>query len=165
MHSRKKTSTIQWAARALIEPPKQRIPLGLLRAVLGFPSPAEDFQDDCLDLNELLVRNPPSTFFYRAEGDSMTGAGIYSGDLLVVDRSLTPIDGDLVIAIWEGNTPVCKVLRIRADHIELESRNPSMSNLVLAAEVEVEMFCVTGVVRALRRRSGRRQRVLQRCTR
>lgn len=112
-------------------------PVGMLRAALGFPSPAEDFVDDSLDLNELLVRNPPATFFYRACGNSMREAGIYSGDVLVVDRSVEPAQGDIVVAIWDGNAPACKVLRLCGDHVELHSCNAAVSPIVLAPEAQL----------------------------
>ena len=69
--------------------------------VAGFPSPAEQYQEPPLDLNELLVKRPAATYFVRVEGDSMVGAGISDGDLLVVDRSLRPADGDVIIASVE----------------------------------------------------------------
>ena len=72
----------------------------------GFPSPAEQYAEMPLDLNELLVRNPPATYFVRASGDSMTGAGIRSGDILVVDRSLDAADGSIVIANVDGEFTV-----------------------------------------------------------
>ncbi|MGB7397180.1 MAG: S24 family peptidase, partial [Candidatus Macondimonas sp.] len=74
--------------QAEVDAPVLRLPMGAARAVLGFPSPAEDFEGDSVDLNELLVRNPPATFLYRAEGCSMIGAGICDGDVLIVDRSV-----------------------------------------------------------------------------
>lgn len=78
--------------------------------VAGFPSPAEQYQEQPLDLNELLVRHPAATFFVRVQGDSMTGAGINDGDLLVVDRSIRPADGDVIIACVDGDFTV-KTLR------------------------------------------------------
>ena len=141
---------------ARIEPSPVAVPVGTARAVLGFPSPADDFEDGTLDLNELLVRNPPATFLYQAAGRSMEQAGIFDGDLLVVDRSETPQDTHIVIATWDGNAPSCKVLSLRDDHIELESRDrPRSPNIVLAPDIEVEIFVVTGVVRLLRRKPGR----------
>lgn len=131
------------------------LPLGAARASMGFPSPAEDFQDDTIDLNELLVRNPPATFLYRAEGWSMLHAGICDGDILIVDRSVAPKDGDVVIATWEGNQPVCKVLKVAGDHLELHSRNPHCPNVVLPPGTEAEVFAVVGVVRQMQRRHGR----------
>ena len=132
--------------------------MGAVRASLGFPSPAEDFEDDAVDLNELLIRNPPATFLYRASGHSMLHVGICDGDILVVDRSVTPVDGDIVIAIWEGNQPTCKVLKVCKDHVEFHARNPHHQNIVLAPETEVEVFAVVSVVRQVKRdvRSRRR---------
>ena len=77
----------------------------------GFPSPAEQYLEPPLDLNELLVRRPAATYFVRVEGDSMVGAGIRDGDLLVVDRSLRPADGDVIIASVDGDFTV-KTLRL-----------------------------------------------------
>ena len=74
--------------------------------VAGFPSPAEQYQEQPLDLNELLVKRPAATFFVRVQGDSMIGAGITDGDLLVVDRSLLPADGDIIIACIDGDFTV-----------------------------------------------------------
>jgi DNA polymerase V len=72
----------------------------------GFPSPADDHLEGALDLGAHLVRRPASTFFVRAAGDSMTGAGIHDGDLLVVDRSVQAQHGDVVIAVVEGELTV-----------------------------------------------------------
>ena len=74
--------------------------------VAGFPSPAEQYLEPPLDLNELLVKRPAATFFVRVEGDSMIGAGIRDKDLLVVDRSLTPANGDIIIASVDGEFTV-----------------------------------------------------------
>ena len=79
--------------------------------VAGFPSPAEQYLEPPLDLNELLVRRPAATYFVRVQGDSMVGAGISDGDLLVVDRSLRPADGDVIIASVDGDFTV-KTLRL-----------------------------------------------------
>ncbi|MBB3854736.1 DNA polymerase V [Xanthomonas arboricola] len=122
---------------------------------LGFPSPAEDFQDDELDLNQVLIRNPPATFLYRAEGWSMLLAGVCDGDILVLDRSVRPINGDMVLAIWDGNQPVCKILQVASDHIELHSRSPHCAPIILAPGTEVEVFSVVGVVRHVTRTHAR----------
>ena len=74
--------------------------------VAGFPSPAEQYMEPPLDLNELLVKRPAATYFVRVSGDSMTGAGINDGDILVVDRSLRPADGDIIIACVDGDFTV-----------------------------------------------------------
>jgi DNA polymerase V len=125
------------------------------RASAGFPSPAEDFLDDGIDLNDALIRNPAATYLYRAEGWSMLHAGICDGDILIVDRSVQPLDGDIVVATWEGNQPACKVLKVMGDHLELHSRNPHCPNIVLGPEAEPEIFAVVGVVRQMRRSHGR----------
>lgn len=139
---------------APIDPPRVSVPLSGIRTQLGFPSPAEDFLDDEIDLNEFLVRNPPATFFYRAEGWSMLMAGICSGDILIVDRSVSPKDGDVVVASWDGLEPTCKVLKMCPDHVELHSRNPHCPNIVLENDCEPEIFAVVGVVRQIRRQKA-----------
>ena len=83
-----------------------RLPLIGPRVEAGFPSPADDFIERSLDLNEQLVANPIATFFVRASGHSMDGAGIHDGDLLVVDRALTPTSGNIVVAIVDGGLTV-----------------------------------------------------------
>jgi DNA polymerase V len=80
----------------------------------GFPSPADDFIERSLDLNEQLVTNPIATFFVRASGNSMDGAGIHDGDLLIVDRSITPVHRSIVIAVIDGGLTV-KRLSKRGD--------------------------------------------------
>ena len=90
---------------------KKALPLFLSPVVAGFPSPADDYLDRKLDLHEHMVRNPAATFFVRAAGDSMIGAGIHDGDLLVVDRSITPVNGSVVIAVVEGKLTVKYLLR------------------------------------------------------
>ena len=72
----------------------------------GFPSPAEQYLEPPLDLNARLVKRPAATFFVKVDGDSMIGAGIQDGDLLVVDRSLTPAHGDIIIAAVDGEFTV-----------------------------------------------------------
>jgi len=142
--------------RAAVQPVVLELPVAAVHAALGFPSPAEDFQDGTIDLNGYLVRNPPATFLYRAQGNSMVEAGIVSGDVLVVDRSVQPLDGDIVLAQWEGNAPVCKVLRLRREHMELHSCNPHVPPIVIEGESEVEVFAVVAVARQIRREHARR---------
>jgi DNA polymerase V len=77
----------------------------------GFPSPADDYTEHSLDLNEYLVKHPAATFFVRVRGQSMIGAGIHDGDLLVVDRALEPRDGNVVIAIVDGDLTVKRIRR------------------------------------------------------
>ena len=136
---------------ALCDAPAHAIPLAGVLTRAGFPSPAEDFLDDEIDLHKLLVRNPAATYLYRAQGWSMMLAGICDRDVLVVDRSIEPQHGDVVVATWDGQQPVCKVLHVTADHVELHSRNPHCPNIVLPPDTTVEIFVVVGVARSLRR--------------
>ncbi len=69
----------------------------------GFPNPADDARGIALDLNELIIKHPVSTYYLRVEGDSMTGAGIVHGDIVVVDKSLEPKSGDIVVAAVDGD--------------------------------------------------------------
>lgn len=75
----------------------------------GFPSPAQGYEDEPLDLNELLIRHPAATFFFRVRGDSLKAEGIRDGSLLVVDRSRTPGPGVIVVADWNGEREVCRM--------------------------------------------------------
>ncbi|MBO7088855.1 MAG: translesion error-prone DNA polymerase V autoproteolytic subunit [Lentisphaeria bacterium] len=111
----------------------------------GFPSPAEQYAETPLDLNELLVHNPPATYFVRASGDSMTGAGIRSGDILVVDRSLDAADGSIVIANVDGEFTV-KFFRNGPDGVRLEPANPRYRAITFREGMEFRLF---GVVTAM----------------
>jgi len=88
------------------------LPLFSSRVRAGFPSPADDFIDQHLDLNELLVQKPSATFFAWAEGDSLKDIGIYDGDLLIVDRSIKPKQNMIVVAALDGEL-TCKILDIK----------------------------------------------------
>lgn len=68
----------------------------------GFSTPADEYMERGIDLNEQLIRNKPATFFFRMNGDSMNGAGIYSGDVLIVDRSITNVNGKVIVAVLDG---------------------------------------------------------------
>lgn len=140
---------------AAIDAAAHVVPMAAAHARLGFPSPAEDFLDESIDLHRLLVRQPAATFLYRADGWSMHGAGICDGDILVVDRSVRPQSGDLVIAVWDGNQPSCKVLKVFEHHLELHSANPDFPPIVFEPGAEVEVFAVVGVVRQIQRRASR----------
>ena len=124
--------------------------------VAGFPSPAEQYLEPPLDLNELLVRRPAATYFVRVQGDSMVGAGISDGDLLVVDRSLRPADGDVIIASVDGDFTV-KTLRLgngergtgngergmgngKDVEVRLEPANPNYPVITLKRDQELDYF-------------------------
>lgn len=99
-----------------------------------------------------LASSSAATFLYRTDGWCMSGADVSDGDTLVVDRSVTPLAGDLVIALWEGNQPTCKVLQLFESHMELHSANPDFPPIVLEQATEVGGFAVVGVVRQVKRR-------------
>ncbi len=85
-----------------------KIPQFADQVAAGFPSPAADYCESRLDLNDLCVKHPAATFFVRAQGDSMIDAGIFPGDVIVVDRSLTAKHGDIVIATFNGEHTIKK---------------------------------------------------------
>jgi DNA polymerase V len=118
------------------------LPLYTERVPAGFPSPAEDYIDKKLDLNEHLIKNPAATFFVKVSGHSMIGAGIYDGDILVVDRSVEAADKKIIIGVVNGEFTV-KRIRKKAGKIWLLPENEKYE----AIEVNEEMdFRIWGVV-------------------
>lgn len=103
----------------------QPLPMGFSAVQAGFPSPAENYQENAVDLNDLLVRNPPSTFLIYAKGDSMVDAGINSGDLMVVDRSLTAKNGDIVIMQINNEFTVKRLVKQKDGSFYLHPENHS----------------------------------------
>ncbi|NVK75810.1 UV protection and mutation protein [Marinomonas sp. CT5] len=127
-----------------------QIPLYVESVSAGFPSPAQDFVERTLDLNELCIPHPMSTFFVRAQGESMVDVGIYSGDVLVVDRSLTARHGDIIIASIHGEMTV-KMLELKPE-VLLRPKNKAYAAIPITEESEFEVFgVVTSVVRRLDR--------------
>ena len=132
-------------------------------AVCGFPSPAEQYVESPLDLNELLVKRPAATFFVRASGDSMLEAGIRPGDILVVDRSMAPVNGCIVIAGVDNEFTV-KYLRRNGSGWILEPASRQYPPIVIPEGAELRIFgvvtaCIHQFNRSLRKndRSGGRQ--------
>lgn len=117
----------------------------------GFPSPAEDHLDGTLDLNDYLIRRPASTFLVRVAGDSMIGAGILDGDILVVDRSLDARPGDIVVALLDGAFTV-KRLQRRGGRPLLCAENPAYAPIAPGPEQDLMMWgVVTGSIRRFAR--------------
>lgn len=128
----------------------KRIPFFSALVSAGFPSPAEDHIDKSLDLSELLVTNPPATFFLRVTGDSMVNAGIFEKDILVVDRSVYARHGDIVVANVNAEFTV-KRFYCRAGVIKLVPENTQYSNITIQETDDFSIFgVVTSVVRQLR---------------
>ncbi len=109
-------TTLKEMARPSTVP--QAIPFYASRPAAGFPAPGDDLVERILDINDLVVKHPTATFFVRVEGDSMTGAGIFSDDVLVVDRSVDPKDGHIVVAAVNGELVVKRL------SIERKGLNP-----------------------------------------
>src|SRR5450756_914088 len=107
----------------------------------GFPSPADDYIEGRLSLDEHLVPHKDSTFFVRAKGNSMVGAGIFDGDLLVVDKSLTPTSGDIVIAIVDGDLTVKRLIK-RDGKIILKPENPRCKEIEFKEGQELQVWGV-----------------------
>ncbi len=115
----------------------------------GFPSPAADYEEGKLDLNKHLIKNSAATFFVRVTGDSMLKAGIHSGDLLVVDRSIEPRDKNVVIAVVNGELTV-KRIRIRKNKLTLEAENDNYKSQQINEDMEFEVWgVVTNVIHSL----------------
>ena len=108
----------------------------------GFPSPAEDFLDKKLDLNDYLIKNPSATFFVKVNGNSMINAGISDGDILIVDRSLEPSDGKVVIGIINGEFTVKRIVK-KGKKIFLKPENENFKPIEIIEDMD---FKIWGVV-------------------
>ena len=107
----------------------------------GFPSPARDFTEGTIDLNEELIPHPNATFIVRARGDSMVGSGIYPGDLLIVDRSIKPQNESIIIAVLDGELSV-KIVRLKNKQVNLSSSNKNYADVPVSEEMD---FTIWGV--------------------
>lgn len=107
----------------------------------GFPSPAQDYFTGRIDLNKHLIRDITSTFLVRVSGHSMEGAGISDGDELVVDRSITPVDGNVVVAIIDGELTI-KRLRLEHGRVRLAAENPDYPDVFVPELAEVTVWGV-----------------------
>jgi len=121
-------------------------PLFLCGVAAGFPSPADDYIDRLLDLNELLIKNPAATFFVRVAGESMIGVGIHDGDILVVDRAVEPANGKIVVAAVNGELTVKRLLRHKGT-CRLVAENPAYPQMEISDEIQFEVWgVVTSVI-------------------
>ncbi len=125
----------------------QAVPLYASRPAAGFPAPADDLVERVLDINDLVVKHPASTFFVRVEGDSMEGAGIFSGDVLVVDRAVDPTDGKIVLAAVNGELVVKRLHKQGGTHVLL-SENDAYAPIAIGDGEECYIWgVVVGSVR------------------
>ncbi|MBL4744576.1 MAG: translesion error-prone DNA polymerase V autoproteolytic subunit [Cycloclasticus sp.] len=126
--------------------PVPSIPFYGASVAAGFPSPADDYVEKRLDLNELLINKPAATFFVRAEGESMLGAGIHPGDVLVVDRSVHAGVGKIIVCALDGELTV-KRLRSKEGKLVLSPENPNYQDIPLKEEVDMVIWgVVTSVI-------------------
>ena len=133
--------------------PGPRLPLVLSRVSAGFPSPADDYVEGHLDMHELTGALSPSCYWMRAEGESMVGANILSGDLLLVDRAPEPQNGDVVVASVDGELTVKRFLRL-GGRTKLLAANPSYPAIELHEGQELVIWgVVTFVLHNARGRS------------
>lgn len=123
------------------EPLSTTRPLLTSRVEAGFPSPADDHVERTLDLNEELITHPAATFFLRASGRSMQGAGIHDGDLLVVDRSVPSDEGTVVVAVVDGDFTVKRLRRTHGGMI-LAAEHPEYPSIPIGAETDVRIWGV-----------------------
>jgi len=112
-------------------------------APCGFPSPAQDYPTDSLDLSERLIRDRAATYIWRASGESMVGAGIFNDSLLLVDRGLTPVAGHIVVGIVDGEYTVKYLDRLPGGQPVLRAANPHFPDIVLD---ELSELTIWGVV-------------------
>lgn len=125
------------------------LPLYMMPVVAGFPSPCEDYLEGRLSLDQHLIKHPTATFFVRACGDSMLGAGIHSGDLLVVDRAVKPKHGNIVIAVVNGELTV-KRLHKKGDRLLLVAENEQYQPLEINEYTDFQIWgVVTNAIHSL----------------
>ena len=136
------SSSLELVSASAIHQDRPGLPPYLAPVEAGFPSPAEDYLDRRLDLHQHLVRNEAATFFLRAHGESMLGAGIHDGDLLIVDRSVEAVHRKVVIAALDGELTVKRLLH-REGRVFLAPENPQFEPIDIT---ESEFVHIWGVV-------------------
>ncbi|HOP50396.1 MAG TPA: translesion error-prone DNA polymerase V autoproteolytic subunit [Ignavibacteriales bacterium] len=124
-----------------------KLPLFISNVPAGFPSPADDYLDKSLDLNKFLINNPAATFYVKVQGDSMINAGIISGDILIVDRSIVNPYGKIVVALLNNEFTVKRLIK-KKSKVYLIPENPKYPNIELSDQVDFQVWgVVTGLVR------------------
>ena len=117
------------------------IELHLTAVEAGFPSPADDHLDIALDLNEYLIKHPAATFYIYVKGDSMINDGIYSGDIMIVDKSLSPKSKDVVIAVLDGEFTVKRILK-KNNQIYLVPSNSKYQSVIITKDMDFQIWGV-----------------------
>ncbi len=118
--------------------PTLLIPLVTETISAGFPSPAEDYIELGIDLNKYLIKNPISTFFLRVSGNSMNNAGIYNNDLLIIDRSINPNPGHIVVALLDGEFTLKRLIREKSNYyLKADKENYPAINLYEYVDIQI----------------------------
>ena len=126
-----------------------KLPLFITHISAGFPSPADDFIENKLDLNEKLIRHPAATFFVKVEGNSMIKAGIQPGDMLIVDRALEPRSGGIVVAVINGEFTVKRIEK-KQNRIYLVPENTGYKPIEITEEMDFKVWgVVTNVIHSV----------------
>ena len=123
----------------------------LVSAAAGFPSPAENYVEEQLDLNKYLIKNKESSFFVRVSGDSMINVGIFDNDILIVDRSLTPVKQSIILASIDGELVIKKIIKDKLKNYYLKSENNNYPNIKLNSNTDTMIWgVVTYVLHSLK---------------
>ena len=118
--------------------PKLLVPLVKETVSAGFPSPADDYIELGIDLNRYLIKNPISTFFLRVSGNSMNNAGIYNNDLLIIDRSINPIPGHIVVALLDGEFTLKRLVKKKDNYyLKADKENYPAINLYEYTDIQI----------------------------
>ncbi len=123
------------------KPSQLLIPLAEEKIAAGFPSPAEDYIELGVDLNKYLIKNPISTFFLRVSGNSMNKAGIYNNDLLIIDRSINPNPGHIVVAILDGEFTLKRLIK-EQDKYYLKADKENYPTINLNEYIDIQIWGV-----------------------
>lgn len=127
-----------------------RLPLVSASVEAGFPSPADDHLERGIDLNEELIRNPAATFLVRVKGESMRDAGIHTGDTLIVDKSVTPADRQIVVAMIDGEFTVKRFRKVNG-RVFLEAANDTFAPIEVSEDQELTIWgAVTYIIHQAR---------------
>ena len=122
----------------------------LINASAGFPSPAENYVEEKLNLNSYLIKNKESSFFVRVSGDSMINVGIFDNDILIVDRSLDPKRQSIVIVSIDGELVIKKLMKDQSKNYYLKSENSNYPNIKLNSNTDTVIWgVVTYVIHSL----------------
>ena len=123
----------------------------LVSAAAGFPSPAENYIEEQLDLTKYLIKNKESSFFVRVSGDSMMNVGIFDNDILIVDRSLVPIRQSIILASIDGELVIKRLMRDQSKSYYLKSENNNYPDIKLNSNTDTTIWGVaTYVIHCLR---------------